>query len=104
MFFVCLLIGWLVFFLRECLEDAVKLGGAGLKSGYNVLGGRLQQGHNVGDKFVLALDGCQDFNLVGSQVCCLLDVSALEQRQRIALLDERLEQLCRSVAYIFILL
>lgn len=98
-FFGFLFVG-LIFFLRECLEDAVELVAAGLKCGYNILGGRLEECDDVGDEFVLALDGSESVELVSSEVNGSFYISALESGQCVAFLDEVLQELGGSVAHV----
>ena len=64
----------------------------------DILRRRLQQSHNVGDELVLALDGSQSVELVGTHVDSLLYVCALELRKNIVLLDEVFKQLGGALA------
>ena len=72
--FVCCFDLGLVFFLGESFENAVELCCAALECGNHILGGRLEERHNVGDKFVLALDGSESVELVGTDVNSFLNV------------------------------
>ena len=100
MIFVGFLIFGLVFFLRECLEDAVKFAGARLEGRNDILGRRLEEGDDVADEFVLALDSGKCVNLVGSDVGCFFNVCAFEGGKCVAFLDKVLQEFCRGVAYV----
>ena len=100
MIFVVFLYVDLVFFRRECLEDAVKLRSTGLETGDNVLGGRLEKIDNVGDELVLALDCAESVELVGTEVDCFFNVRAFELGQFVALLHKVFEELCGCITHV----
>ena len=64
------------------------------KGGNNVLGGRLEKSHNVGDKFVLALDCSKGVELVGAEIDGFFNVSCLESGECIVFLYKVLGQRC----------
>ena len=78
----------------------MELATTALESADNVLGGRLEQSHNVCDEFVLALDSGKCVELVGTEVNGFFDVSSLQQGQCVAFLNEVFEQFCRRVAHV----
>ena len=52
--------------------------GSRLECRNDVLRGRLQQGHDVGDNLVLALDGAQSVELVGTYIEAFLGIRCLQ--------------------------
>ena len=42
--------------------------GTGVEGRHDVLHGRLEKSHDVGDKFVLALDGSESVELIGTEI------------------------------------
>ena len=90
----------LVFFVRKSLEQAVDSRSSRLKSADNVLGRRLQQGDNVCDEFVFALDSSQGVELVGTEVDCFFNVCAFELGQFVALLHKVFEELCGCITHV----
>ncbi len=71
---------------------------AALKCADDILGGRLEESDDVGDKFLLALDGDERLEIVGS-VDRRLDVSTLKDRLLVGS-SELLYELSGSVAYV----
>ena len=86
------------FLLRKGFEDTVELAAAAGKSGNNILGGRLKESHNVGDKFVLALDCCKSVELISTEVNGFFNVCCLKSRKHIVLLHKVLDELGRCVS------
>ena len=80
--------------LAQGLKHAVDRVLAALECRDNVLGGRLEEGNNVGDEFVLALECGKCFELIGS-LEAFLYVSAFEFNFFVLI---TLDELCRYVA------
>ena len=78
----------------------MELAGTTVKRADNVLRRRLQQSHNIGDKFVFALDIGQDLQVLFANIYGFFHVCALEQGQRVIFLTELLDELGGSIARI----
>ena len=69
-----------------------------LESGDNILGRRLKESHNVGDKLVLALDVCKGFKLVFAYIESLFNISSLQAGEHVVFLTEALDELGGCIA------
>ena len=69
-----------------------------LQSADNILGRRLQQSDDVGNKLVLALEVAQCLEILLTDKHSLFDVCGLECGDSLLLLPEVLNQSCRSIA------
>ena len=67
--------------LSDSVQQSVNLT-TSIQARNNVLDRRLEQSHNVGDKFVLALDRYELFQLVGTYEETFLSISSLQGRDR----------------------
>ena len=63
--------------LRDSVQQAMDLA-TSVQTRNNVLDWRLQQSHNIGNKFVLALDRYQLFQLVSTYEEALFSISGLQ--------------------------
>ena len=68
-----------------------------LQSTDNVLGRGLQQSHNIGDEFVLAIDGHEGVEILLAYIDGLLDISSLECGDSLLLTAEFLDEFSRRV-------
>ena len=63
--------------LSDSVKQTVDLT-TGIQARYDILDRRLQQSHNIGDKFVLALDSYQLIKLVSTYEEALLSICTLQ--------------------------
>ncbi len=80
----------------------MELGATRSKSGYHILGRRLEQSDNIGDEFVLALDCSQRVKLISAKVDGFLYIGSLKQGELgvFIFLEDIFDELRGSIANI----
>ena len=90
--------GELRFAFFESLEKTVdELTAVALECRYNVLDRALEECHNVGDEFLLALDCAESFEVFGTYVEAFFSISSLESGNGGLLIGYFLEELCGNI-------
>ena len=85
--------------LSDCVKQAMDLT-TGIETRDNVLDWRLQQSHNIGNKFVLALDGYKLIEFVSANKEALFSEYTLQCRNLLLFVLIVLQQLSRSIGHL----